>query len=180
MTRALLAIALVLALVAPCPAADPPADKKAKDKVDVENPIRKISEMMVKAAKLLEKLDTGKPTQEEQKKILTELDLLIQMAQQSSSKSSPKPRDRQKQPKDPKAGQPKNSSSSSSSATKDERDVRRPVTPRLGKGAPDVKEMWGKLRDAPREEIQQLFNEKLPMKYRQLLYLYLKALSEKK
>jgi uncharacterized membrane-anchored protein YhcB (DUF1043 family) len=176
----LMILALTVALAAPCSAKAPPDKETDENKAEVENPVRKISEMMTQAAKLLEKIDTGKATQEEQKKILEQLDRLIEMAQQSSSSSSsqqaPKPSEQQDEPK---PGQPQNSSESGSSGMQDEQDVRRSVTPRLGRDEPDVKEMWGKFQDAPREEVQQLFNEKLPLKYRQLLYLYLKALSEK-
>ncbi len=163
-------------------ALEPPDEtegEKQELKREVRNPVRKVSGMMEKAGKLLHKLDTGDDTQEQQKKILEELDKLIRMAQNSSSSSS-----QSRQRKGSSSGskqRPRNSGASTgSSPMPDERDVLRSVRKRPGEGAPDLREIWGKLPEAPREDIMQLLSEKLPMKYRQLLYLYFKALSEKK
>ncbi len=162
------------------PAEPVPAGDEKTAELDVNNPVRKISEMMKKAASLLEKFETGSPTQEEQKKILEELDRLIEMAQQSSSSSSQQQQQEQK-PGDPRnSSEPRNTGGSASSPVTDERDILRQVSPGVGAGAPDLREMWGKLPDAQRDEVLQLLREKLPLKYKQLLIWYFKALSEKK
>ena len=182
MKRAMMLVVMIAVLIGVAFAVEP-ADKesteKKEPKIDVKNPIRKVSGMMKKAGKLLDDMKTGEPTQEEQKKILKELDRLIQLAQQSQSSSSQTHPKKQGDPNNSDK-QPQNTGGSGSSPMSDERDVYRAVRPRLGTGAPDLREMWGKLQDMPRDEILQLLNEKLPMKYKQLLYLYFKALSEKK
>ena len=71
-------------------------------------------------------------------------------------------------------------SGAASSPAASERDFIRQVSPGVGAGAPDLREMWGKLPDAQRDEVLQLLREKLPLKYKQLLIWYFKALSEKK
>jgi hypothetical protein len=180
----LIPIALCLLVLLPGRgAAAHPEGKKSPDKreqkMDVNNPIRKISGMMEKAGKLLDRLETGKPTQEEQKKILGELDRLIELAQKASSSSSSSQRRQQNQSGEPKnSAQPDNSARDGASPMPDSRDVYRVFRPRLGEGAPDLREMWGKLPGAERDEILQLLKEKLPLKYKQLLYLYYRALSE--
>jgi len=181
MKASALLFSLLVILSGPAPGARPATKTGEKEKkIDVNNPIRKISSMMEKAGELLDKLNTGKLTQEEQKKILKELDRLIEMAQSSSSSSSQKPQKKDKQEDPQNRQQPQNTGAAGSSPMGQERDAFRAVRSRLGTGAPDVRQMWGKLPDAPRGEILQLLSEKLPLKYRQLLYWYSKALSEKK
>ena len=165
--------AALFALATPAAhAIDPAGDTKSGDKqgkVDVNNPIRYISLLMKKAGKLLEALETGTPTQEEQKKALAELDRLIQLAEEASS-SAQNQRQRQKQDKDSgsKPPQPKDSSGTSTggSPMSVEADVMRAIRQKLGSEPPDLKEMWGKLPDAARDEILQLLSEKLPLQYK--------------
>ena len=198
--RAALALSVLLCLVVSARAAepaDPPAEPpveagaavaKPDAKEKPENPVLKLSAMMKNAGKLLDTVGTGEPTQKEQKKILAELDRLIEMAQKSSSSSSSQ--QQQKQQQKQKQGQPKNSQQKPGNAktgqgkgtspAPNETDVLGSVKTRLGEGAPDLRAIWGKLPDAPRDDVMQLLREKLPMKYKQLLYLYFKALSEKK
>lgn len=161
--------------------AEPKREPEPKPKQQFDNPVRKISGMMKKAGELLDKLETGKPTQEEQKKILAELDRLIEMAQKACS-SSPQPQPRPGQQGRQPQQQPGNTGGASpgSSPAPDEKDILRPVKTRLGRGAVDLREVWGKLPDVRRDDVMQLLNEKLPVKYKQLLILYFKALSEKK
>ncbi len=190
--RAVLALAVLVSLALVAGAAEPVVPMKpvkllpgAKPKA--ENPLRELSQMMAKAGKLLDTLDTGAPTQAEQKKILGELDRLIKMAQKSSSSFSSQQQQQQQQNKQ-KQSQPKNTQKKPGNAKDgegntpagDESDVLGSVRTRLGDGAPDLRAIWGKLPDAPRDDVMQLLREKLPMKYKQLLYLYFKALSENK
>ena len=177
----MLSMALLAVLGAAADAAEPAAPKPAA-KQQFDNPVRKVSAMMKKAGKLLDTLETGTPTQEEQKKILVELDRLIKMAQKSSSSSSQQQQQQQQQSQPKNAQQqPKNAGGRpGSTPATDEADILHPVETHLGAGAPDLREIWGKLPDAPRDDVMQLLREKLPMKYKQLLYLYFKALSEKK
>ena len=198
--RAALVLAVLISLVASAGAAEPVGAKQRADsllrsiKVPVgvdqkaDNPLRELSVMMKRAGELLDTLDTGAPTQAEQRKILGELDRLIKMAQKSSSSSSSQQQQQQQQNKQ-KQSQPKNSQQQKPGNSKagqgntpapDESDVLGSVKTRLGDGAPDLRAIWGKLPDAPRDDVQQLLSEKLPMKYKQLLYLYFKALSENK
>ena len=194
----MLLIGMSVFLASAAYAIDPPdKDKPKKDerKLEVDNPVRKVSGMMKGSADSLGKVEAPaavgtepKKTpvekidgvKEEQKKILEELDKLIKMAQKSQSSSSSQKKQQKKKDQSEKSQQPRNSGSAGSSPMSDERDVFRTVKQGRGRGAPDVKEMWGKLPDASREEIQQLPLEKLPMKYQKLLYRYFKALSEQK
>lgn len=181
----LIALALGGALCSAACAAEPAEPKpepEPKPKQQFDNPVRKISSMMKKASELLDKLETGKRTQEEQKKILAELDRLIAMAQKASSSSSQQPRPRPGQKGRQPQQQPRNTGGASqgSSPAPDEKDILRPVKTHLGRGAADLREVWGKLPDVRRDDVLQLLNEKLPLKYKQLLILYFKALSEKK
>ena len=178
-----IALALGGALCSAACAAEPAEPKpQSKPKQQFDNPVRKISGMMKKAGELLDKLETGKPTQEEQKKILADLDRLIEMAQKTSSSSSQQQRPRPGQQGQQPQRQPgnKGGASQGSSPAPDEKDILRPVKTRLGRGPADLREVWGKLPDVRRGEVMQLLNEKLPVKYKQLLILYFKALSEKK
>jgi len=160
---------------------DKPRKTKPKAELGFKNPVRKISAMMKKAGKLLDQLETGDPTQDEQKKILEELDKLIEMAEKSSSSQQQQQQQQRERNKTRNTRQqPQNSGNTGGSPMQSERDVFRAVRPRLGAGAPDARQMWGKLPEATRDEILQLLNEKLPLKYQQLLKLYFKALSEKK
>ena len=180
-TMVLMLVAVVLTGVAFATVpSDKPGKTKPKAEVDFKNPVRKISAMMKKAGKLLDQLETGDPTQDEQKKILEELDKLIEMAEKSSSSSSQQQQQRDRNKTKNAKQQPQNSGGRGSTPMGSERDVFRAVRPRLGAGAPDARQMWGKLPEATRDEILQLLNEKLPLKYQQLLKLYFKALSEKK
>ena len=182
--RAALALAALIALGASASAAEP-AEPQPTAKKQFDNPVRKLSAMMKKAGKLLDTLETGAPTQDEQKKILAELDRLIKMAQESSSSSSSQQQQKQNQQSQPKNAQPKPGNTKTgrakgASPAPNETDILGSVRTRLGAGAPDLRAIWGKLPDAPRDDVMQLLREKLPMKYKQLLYLYFKALSEKK
>ncbi len=185
-TRFLASLAVIAALAGAAPAVVPDDAGKAtpEEKTggpDVDNPIRKISEMMKKAGDLLAKLETGDPTQDEQKKILKELDRLIELAQKSSS-SSKNQQQREQQNEDERTQpQPKNSGASTgTSPMQNERNVPRSVKPGVGTDPPDLREIWGKLPDVRRDEILQLLNEDLPQQYKELVKLYLKALSERK
>jgi len=184
-TAACVSIALALggALCSAACAAEPAEPKpEPKAKQQFDNPVRKISGMMKKAGELLDKLETGKPTQEEQKKILAQLDRLIAMAQKACSSSPQQQRPRTGEQGRQPQQQPGNTGGASqgSSPAPDEKDILRPVKTHLGRGAADLREVWGKLPDVRRDEVMQLLNEKLPVKYKQLLILYFKALSEKK
>lgn len=176
------AAALVLGafLVARAAAAVP--DPETRPRADAENPVRGVSQMMKTAAGLLEKLQTGEPTQDEQKKILEELDRLIAMAQKACSSSSSRQQQQQQQqqadPKDVRDPQNAGGASGGNRPMDDERDVLRSVSPDLGEGAPDLREIWGRLPDARRDEILQLLSEPLPLKYKDLIVRYLKAISE--
>ena len=88
---------------------DKPGKTKPKAEVDFKNPVRKISAMMKKAGKLLDQLETGDPTQDEQKKILEELDKLIEMAEKSSSSSSQQQQQRDRNKTKNAKQQPQNS-----------------------------------------------------------------------
>lgn len=176
------------------------AKKSTQHKLNVDNPVRKVSSMMKHAGKLMKEFkgaartaaDQEKALREqkrvlaeqnrirkEQQDILKELDRLIKLAQQSTSSSSSSKREEDPKPGDPKkAPKPQNSGGAGSTPMPDERDVFRAVKPRLGSGPPDLRKMWGKLKDAPRGDILQLLSEKLPMRYKRLLYRYFKALSE--
>lgn len=186
--RVALSLAVVICLAASAGAAEPtkptgPGGPPPTTKRQFDNPVREVSALMKKASELLGTLDTGAPTQEEQKKILAELDRLIKMSQKSSSSSSSQQQQQQQKPSQPKNSQQKPGNTKAgqgSSPAPDETDVLGSVRTRLGAGAPDLRAIWGKLPDAPRDDVMQLLREKLPMKYKQLLYLYFKALSEKK
>jgi hypothetical protein len=176
-----LLVATALLLAPPASHAVDEEEEKAADeeKPDVRNPVRKISSSMKRAGELLEKLETGDPTQEEQKKILKELDRLIEMAQKSGSSGSNSPRDRNRNRSKPRNTTPNNSGGRGSSPMRDERDVYRAVRPNLGSGAPDLRELWGKLPPKQRDEVLQLLREELPLRYKRLIKLYYKAMSEK-
>ena len=148
----------------------------------VDNPVRAISEFMAKAGRLLKKSETGRPVQEEQEKALKELEQLIELAQQSQSRSSSSRKQNQNQNQQNQApqNQPNTGSSTGTNPAAESRDVARPVRSGTGSDAPNINEIWGKLPEAERERILQQINENLPMKYKQMLYLYFKALSEKK
>jgi len=154
--------------------AEAPAEKTALDDVVL---------LMKKAAKLLDTLETGTPTQEEQKKILAQIDVLIEQAKKqqppSGGGSQQKP---ESKPDQPQPKQPENSTSSAkgSKPVQDERDISRNVNVAPGEGAPDLKEMWGKLPEAQRDEVMQLLTEPIPQKYKTLLKLYWEAIAEKK
>ncbi len=166
-------------LFASIPAPQPRPEKKEPEPA-LDNPIRKVSDMMKEAAQLLEKLKTDTPTQEQQKKILSELDVLIEMAQQQSS-SSPSPGQQKKAGAEQEKQPPSPKPTPGTSPAPSESDILRPVGVHPSGTEPNLVNLWGKLPDAPRDDIMQLLNnEELPMKYRRLLYFYLKALSEKK
>lgn len=154
-------------------------------KPDVDNPVRAISDSMSKAGELLGKSETGKPTQAEQEKALKELERLIELARQaqSCSSSSSKQNKSQGQQSQPQ-GQP-NTGKATGNATGTNpagasTNVERPVRSGTGTDGININEIWGKLPEAERDKILQQINENLPMKYKQMLYLYFKALSEKK
>jgi len=175
------AAALVLGALLVGRAAAAVPDPETRPRADAENPVRGVSQMMKRAAGLLEKLQTGESTQEEQKKILEELDRLIAMAQKACSSSSSRQQQQQQQQTDPKdVRDPQNAGGASGGnrPMDDERDVLRSVSPDLGEGAPDLREIWGRLPDAQRDEILQLLSEPLPLKYKDLIIRYLKAISE--
>jgi len=167
-------ILFVLSTLYASPVPQPPSAEP-----DVQNPVRDVSEMMKQAGELLGKLETGTPTQDEQKKILEELDRLIDLAQQSQS-SSKQRQQQQNQSESQPQPQPQNSESRGNSPAQAERNIPRAVGPAAGSEPPDLREIWGKLPDTKRDEVLQLLNEKLPMQYKELIKQYFKALSEKK
>jgi cell division protein FtsN len=182
----IIAGALALGVAAGPAFAIDPTGKKTPDettkKAEDKNPVRKVSAMMKKVSDLMKQLKTGDLTQEEQKKVLKELDRLIALAQQHQQQQPQQqnPQQQQQKQKNRKPQQqPQNSQQQKSSQPmRDERDVLGRVRQGLGPDAPDLGEMWGRLPDQQRDEIMQLLSEKLPLKYKQLLYLYYKSLSE--
>jgi len=179
---AIILAAALVALAGPAQAAEADA-ARGPWLTETDNPICKLSDMMKRAGELLDSLETGEPTQEEQKKVLAELDILIKMAEESSQKQQ---QQQQQQPNPGEAGQRQQKSPGSSgtatgaSPMPDESDVTRTVTQQLGEGAPDLRELWGKLPEAQRDDFMQLLSEPLPLEYKMLIILYSKALSEKK
>ena len=71
-----------------------------------------------------------------------------------------------------------NGANAGSTPMGDEQDVIRTIQQRLGSGAPDLSEVWGNLPEAQMADTEQLLREQLPIRYRMLIYLYFKALSE--
>ncbi len=178
----ILIIVIVLSAACAANAAEPvePEAPAPKPENQFDNPVRKISDLMTKAGKLLETLETGEPTQEEQKKILAELDRLIEMAEKSSSSSSSRQQQQQQQQQQ-MPQQPKNAGAGGGSRpAQDETDNLRPTTGRPGSGAPDLREIWGTLPQKTRDDVDQLLQEKIPAKYKKLIDRYFRALSEEK
>lgn len=191
--RALIpAMILAAALIAPAGlahAAEPaqpaePGSARGPWITETDNPICKVSDMMKRAGKLLDSLETGEPTQEEQKNILAELDVLIKMAEKSSQQQQQQQQQQQNPGEASQQQQQKNPGSSGkatgASPAPDETDITRTVTQQLGESAPDLRELWGKLPEAQRDDFMQLLSEPLPLEYKLLIILYSKALSEER
>ena len=155
-------------------------DLLAPQREAVDNPVRAVSEAMAKAGEYLDETETGRPAQEEQEKALKALERLIEMAQQSQSSSSSSSKQNQNQQNQAPQNQPNTGSSTGTSPAASSTNIERPVRSGTGLEGVDINEIWGKLPEAERERILQQINENLPMKYKQMLYLYFKALSERK
>ncbi len=147
---------------------------------DPQNPLPEMAKDMRQAKERLDAEDTGRGTQDLQQKLLTQLDELIEQAQQASSSSSgsgsgePKPK--------PGGGQPQNSNgngqgggekgaTSSSNAS-------RPTSQGNFNPVDQKAKDWGHLPPQEREKILQELRETYPPEYVEDIEKYFKQLSE--
>ncbi len=166
-------------------------DEKLLDEIDGEDiglgsepdPLTRIGRNMRKVETLIEKRDTSARTQEVQKRILTDLDQLLQQTKQQCQGGQPKPAP-SSAPKPasgtPTANQPAEGDTSGKPA--------RDSTDRLAKaGKTDVedqqdldelvKQVWGHLPEKVRGQMQNVSAENFLPKYEKLIEEYYKRLA---
>jgi len=137
-----------------------------------ESPLYDLAGKMNHVAKKIEGGDTGEPTQEKQKEIVTIIEELIKRAEdqegQGQGQSGGNGRAR--------GNQQPSSPANKSTAPEGESRVGE-MRPNPRKKAQDA---WGEMRDKEREEVLQALKEQFPDRYRELLEQYNKALAEGK
>jgi hypothetical protein len=140
---------------------------------EYRSPLLDVSGKMKDAARLLDRIETGEPTQKRQAEVVALLEQLIELAEKME-----------------KAGQGSGGGAggaggraggNNSNSPADDSFL--PTGPteigrlrRVSRGDPD--EVWGELRDRDREEALQFLKDRFPTRYRELLEEYYRALSE--
>ena len=155
--------------------------------IGAENPLVRIGREMRKAGTLIGQSKAGDETQELQKKVMADIDRLIQRAKQQQSQQSASSKQQQtarrEQVKQAKPGQGEASRSDKpaidSTDTKDrggKADLRRLDPAALSEV---IKRAWGNLPEKQREEMLQNGGDKFLPKYELLIEEYYKALAER-
>ncbi len=136
-----------------------------------ESPLYELAGRMNHVARKIEGGETGEPTQEKQKEIVSIIDELIRRAKEQEGNSD----------QDRGGGPPRGNDQPSSPANRSQAP---PGSTRIGdlRAKPKRKpgDQWGEMRDKEREEVLQALKEKFPDRYRELLEQYHKALAEGK
>lgn len=144
-------------------------------------PLLELSKSMETIRRFLKKGETGfNPTQDRQRKVLKELDRLIKAMEQKKKGGECKDCKKQK-PGQAKKKQGQKAGNKPSSPLQDSK---------LPGGNPNggalkrdaergQSEAWGNLKKAEREKVLQLFKERFPSQYKELLEQYYKSLSNK-
>ena len=137
-----------------------------------ESPLYDLAAQMNHVAKKIDGGDTGKPTQDKQKEIISIIEELIRKAKENEGDGKDQGGG---------GGPPRGNRQSSSPAQQSQAP---PGASRVGDLRPKPKrkpgEAWGVMRDKEREEVLQALKEKFPDRYRELLEQYHKALAEGK
>jgi tetratricopeptide (TPR) repeat protein len=136
-----------------------------------ESPLYELAGRMNHVARKIEGGETGQPTQEKQKEIVSIIEELIRRAKQKEGNSD----------QDGGGGPPRGNQQPSSPANQSKAP---PGSTRIGDLRPRPKrkpgDRWGEMRDKERDEVLQALKEKFPDRYRELLEQYHKALAEGK
>jgi len=190
--RAALTIAAVFLLAPPALRAKEeiiPTRRKNREADGPKNPLRDVAGDMDLVARRLAEAKTDETTQETEERIIEKLDKLIEQAKQQSqcpprggSGQQPKPQQRkQQQPQPAQKQQQKKPQQQKAAQKKQQKQTARPGIGRPGSGNPsgpihtDAQE-WGNLPPAVREQLLNIQGEGFPLKYRELLRRYYRAL----
>lgn len=151
---------------------------------DEEDPLLRAGKRMRDVEGRLARQDSTRSTRELQQKIVADLDTLLKKpppsSKNSSKKQKQKPRDNRAEKKQPKTSQ--------QLAEKQSRQDGRQPTDRVGPSrdareqfspTPEVKDIWGHLGAALRQEMSQYAREAFLEKYRDLLEQYYATIAEK-
>jgi len=137
-----------------------------------ESPLYDLAGRMNHVARKIEGGETGDPTQEKQKEIVSIIEELIKRAEQQEG---------QGQNGGGGSGPPRGNRQSSNPANQSSAP---PGASRVGDLRPNPKrkpgDQWGMMRDKEREEVLQALKEQFPDRYRELLEQYNRALAEGK
>jgi len=166
-----------------------PTGRKDREREGQKNPLRDVAGDMDLVARRLAEAKTDETTQEAEERIIEKLDKLIEQAKQQSqcpprggSGQQPKPQQRkQKQPQPAQKQQQKKTQQQKAAQKKQQKRTARPGIGRPGSGTPcgpihtDAQE-WGNLPPAVREQLLNIHGEGFPLKYRELLRRYYRAL----
>lgn len=159
---------------------------EGEDLGESEDPLMRIGRQMRQAGGLIGQTKSGGPTQELQKRIVTDLEKLIQQArqqqQQQSSSSSQQKTARREQVKQSQPSSSPGNRDASNEPAKDsteklgKSDVRKPD---MGQMNDLIKDIWGQLPERQREQMMQSSMDQFLPKYELLIEEYFKALVER-
>jgi hypothetical protein len=153
------------------------------------NPLVEIAAAMRQSEGLIARNDSGPQTQGLQRKIVSDLERLIQQARSRCQASSPSPEQKQpvasRQPvqqppepgKSPKPGQSQTSPARDSNATAGRGEVQR-LNRDVSRSILQQTQTWGELPPAAREQMLELWSEEFLPKYQAMIEDYFKRLAE--
>jgi len=147
------------------------------------DPLNAVAGHMDAAGRRLEKSDSGRETQEIQRRIVAMLDDLIKTAEENAQSSSGQGQSQgqgQGQAQAQGRGPPRGTGIPSSPATQSALVGGETVRPHdLGQVRPsDASDDWGRLKPRERQALIEAFREMYPERYREMLEAYYKSLSE--
>ena len=161
-------------------------DKLAAIEADYKDPLSSLAKKMEAVKQRLESSDSGQETQRKEKEIVTMLDDLIAVAEEqggsSDSNGQQNPSSGQNQNNGGESGQAGGQNQPSSPAKKSFLPGGEAPKPHdLSEIHPsDNTDAWGKLPPQKRQELVEMFKQKYPERYREMVEEYYKRLSEAK